>query len=106
MEKKLYRVKVILYVMGENQSEARLAATQARFDIFECAASRAETVDPEWMDAIPFNADDERTCAQILAERPHVAGLESLPGELPAYMEAGIQTFENANRSLQPGTQS
>lgn len=38
MEKKLYRVKVVLYVMAENELAACVAATQAKFDIFECAA--------------------------------------------------------------------
>ena len=35
MEKKLYRVKVILYVMAENSSDACAAATRANFDILE-----------------------------------------------------------------------
>ena len=55
MEKKLYRVKVVLYVMAENESEACVAATRARFDIFECAAKKAENVDSEWKDAVPYN---------------------------------------------------
>jgi len=41
MEKKLYRVKVVLFVMAENESEARLAATRSQFDIFECTARKA-----------------------------------------------------------------
>ncbi len=66
MEKKLYRVKVTLYVMAENESEACVAATNARFDIFECNAKKAESIDPGWNNAIPYNADDERTCMEIL----------------------------------------
>ena len=45
MEKELYRVKVVLFVMAENESAAQVAATRAEFDIFECAAKRAENVD-------------------------------------------------------------
>jgi hypothetical protein len=66
MDKKLFRVKVTLYVMGENESEARVAATNARFDIFECAAKKADHIDPGWSNSIPYNADDDRTCAEIL----------------------------------------
>jgi len=67
MNKKLYRVKVVLYVMAENESEARVAATNARFDIFECSARKAEHVDPAWVNAIPYNAEEDRTCAEIFA---------------------------------------
>lgn len=66
MEKKLYCVKVILYVMAENASEASVAATKARFDIFECSARKAEHVDAGWENCVPYNADDERTCAEIM----------------------------------------
>jgi len=65
MAKRMYRVRVVLYVMAETEAEARLAATQARFDIFECSARKADQLDPEWENAIPYNADDERTCAEI-----------------------------------------
>jgi hypothetical protein len=67
MEKKLYRVKVVLYVMAENESEACVAATAANFDIFECAARKVDHVEPAWEDAIPYNSDDGRTCAEILS---------------------------------------
>jgi hypothetical protein len=72
MEKKLYRVKVVLYVMAENESEARLAATNADFDIFECAAKKADHIEPGWGNAIPYNADDDRTCSEILAGQQQV----------------------------------
>jgi hypothetical protein len=66
MEKKLYRVKVTLFVMAENESDACIAATNARFDIFECAAKKADHLDPGWDDAIPYNSDDLRTCGEIM----------------------------------------
>lgn len=69
MEKKLYCVKVILYVMAENASEASVAATKARFDIFECSARKAEHVDAGWENCVPYNADDDRTCAEIMASQ-------------------------------------
>jgi len=79
MEKKLYCVRVILYVMAENASGACVAATKAPFDIFECTARKAERVDPAWESAIPYNADDDRTCEEILASekafRPSVSFL-------------------------------
>lgn len=70
MEKKLYCVRVTLYVMAENASEACVAATKAPFDIFECTARKAERVDAGWEESVPYNADDDRTCAEILASEP------------------------------------
>ena len=69
MEKKLYRVKVTLFVMAENESDACIAATNAKFDIFECTAKKADHLDPGWEDAIPYNSDDLRTCGEILANQ-------------------------------------
>ncbi len=66
MEKKLYCVRVTLYVMAENASGACVAATRAPFDIFECHARKADHIDDEWESAIPYNADDDRTCSEIL----------------------------------------
>ncbi len=67
MEKKLYCVRVVMYVMAENASGACVAATKAPFDIFECHARKADHILPEWENAIPYNADDDRTCAEVLA---------------------------------------
>ena len=69
MEKKLYRVKVTLYVMGENESDACVAATNAKFDIFECTAKRADHIERGWEDAIPYNSDGFRTCSEILVNQ-------------------------------------
>lgn len=66
MEKKLYCVRVTMFVMAENASGACVAATKAPFDIFECHARKADHVDEEWENAIPYNADDERSCGEIL----------------------------------------
>jgi hypothetical protein len=106
MEKKLYRVKVVLFVMAENESDACAAATQAPFDIFECTARKAESVDPEWKDAIPYNADDDRTCAEILPHVPHTARPRLHSVKLPSYVEAGIRAFDIEYQSIQPGQQS
>ena len=105
MEKKLYRVKVTLYVMAENEAEACVAATQARFDIFECAARKAEYVEPEWNDAIPYNADNERTCSEIMTDKQQTARPETRLVKLPAYVEAAIRVFGQDNRSIQPAEQ-
>ena len=77
MEKKLYRVKVVLFVMAESEADACAAATQAHFDIFECAARRAVTIAPDWQDAIPYNADDDRTCSEIMNNSQQAARPES-----------------------------
>jgi hypothetical protein len=101
MEKKLYRVKVVLYVMAENESEACVAATKARFDIFECTARKADILDPAWGDAIPYNADDDRTCSEIMSGDKQFSRARS--AKLPAYVEAGIRAFNSSNRNVQPG---
>jgi hypothetical protein len=69
MEKKLFHVKVQIYVMAENESDARLAATQARFDIFECTAKKADHLEPGWEDAVPYNSNDSRTCSEVLRDQ-------------------------------------
>ena len=105
MEKKLYRVKVVLFVMAEDEAEACAAATRARFDIFECAARKAEYVGQDWADATPYNADDERTCAQILGSQQPAAQPETRLMKMPAYVEAAIRVFEQDNRFTQPAQQ-
>ena len=106
MEKKLYRVKVDLFVMAENGSDACAAATQARFDIFECTARKADIVPLDWQAAVPFNADDERTCLEILGNPAQNASPETHLMKLPAYVEAAIRVFDNNNQSIQPGGQT
>ncbi len=66
MGKKLYRVDVVLYVMAEDESDACAAATEANFDVFECSAEPARIIEPFWEDAVPYNADDEHTCKEIV----------------------------------------
>ena len=105
MEKKLYRVRVVLFVMGENESDARVAATQAPFDIFECTARKTEKVTPEWKDAIPYNADDDRTCSEIMAPKQQAVHLEHRPAKLPTYLEAGIRAFDMDNQAIHAGQQ-
>jgi hypothetical protein len=60
MDKQLYRVNVVLYVLAENEAEARLAATQARFHILETTAQKVDAFDLEWNDALSYFADNER----------------------------------------------
>jgi len=84
MGKKLYRVKVVLYVMAENESDACVAATKARFDIFECIARKAVYIDPEWKEAIPFNTDDDRTCAEIMGNTQQTVRLPTALMKLPS----------------------
>jgi hypothetical protein len=106
MEKKLYRVRVALYVMAENESEACAAATQARFDIFECTAQKAKYVDTDWKDAIPYNADDDRCCFAILTNKQQANRPEAHSVKLPSYVEAGIRIFDADNQAVQPGQPS
>jgi|WetSurMetagenome_2_1015567.scaffolds.fasta_scaffold904008_2 hypothetical protein len=80
-DKKLFRVKVTLYVMAENESDARVAATRAHFDIFECVAKKADRLEPGWEEAIPYNSDDMRTCSEILSSQDRMIYLS--PSFLP-----------------------
>jgi hypothetical protein len=102
MGKNLYRVKVVLYVMAENESDACFAATQAQFDIYDCNAKKAEKVSPEWSDAIPYNADEERTCSEIMAAKQAVP-LWSRPGKFPHKVGTGTRKFKSDKQSVQLG---
>jgi hypothetical protein len=102
MEKKLYRVKVVMYVMAENSSAACAAATQAHFDIFECVARKAEAVEPVWKDAVPYNADDDRTCSEIINNLKQAPVPETQVMKLPPYVEAAMRDFEIENRPFLP----
>jgi hypothetical protein len=66
MEKKLYRVDVVLYIMAEDESAACASATEAKFDVFECCPERARFIDPFWEDAIPYNSDDDLSCKEVM----------------------------------------
>ena len=103
MDKRLYRVKVVLFVMAENESEACVAATRSRFDIFECSAKRAENVDPEWSNAVPYNADDDHTCLEIMTNKPQIPSFELRSLKLRSNLKTDIMVLEPDNRSLQPG---
>lgn len=72
MNKKLHRVEVVLYVMAEDEFDACWAATNVRFDVLECVAKEAETIDLGWEDAVPYNSDDERTCSEIISSKMQV----------------------------------
>ncbi len=95
MDKRLFRVKVVLYVMAENESEARVAATTAHFDIFECAARKATRLDPGWEDAIPYNSEDTRTCAQIFSSLQQVHQPPTPLQPYPNRWQPGAQTYSN-----------
>ncbi len=99
MEKNLFRVKVTLFVMAENESDACMAATNARFDIFECAARKAESLTPAWEDAIPYNSDDDRTCSEILNNKQRMVRLEAQPWKISPYVQDGVRTFDIDNQS-------
>ena len=56
---------------------------------------------PEWNDAIPYNADDDRTCLEIMTDKKQTARPNVHPAKLPAYLETGIKIFETENQSIQ-----
>ena len=76
MNKTLHRVDVVLYVMADDEFDACWVATNVRFESFECVAkeaTEAKRLDPEWEEAVPYNADDDRTCSEILSSQRHLA---------------------------------
>jgi hypothetical protein len=106
MEKKLYRVKVVLFVMAEDEAEACMRPPPGRASTSSNAQPGKQNMSlPEWDDAIPYNADDERTCAEILGNRPQTAQPETHLMKLPAYVEAAMRVFDQDNHSSQPGQQ-
>jgi hypothetical protein len=63
--KKLYSVEITVYVMAEDDDEAkRVAVKNCEEDSAE--AWQAKSVAHEWYDAIPFGADDDMKCGEIL----------------------------------------
>jgi hypothetical protein len=103
MEKKMYRVKVVLYVMAENAPDACAAATRANFDIFECTTRKLEAVEPGWKNAVPYNADDDRTCSEIIDSQKQISYPEAENGKLPLYVEAAMRDFEIDNQPFLQG---
>jgi hypothetical protein len=65
MTKKLYHVEITVYVMAEDEVDAAFIATR------ECQPEEAEVykadfVDSSWWKAIPYGADDDTPCGEIL----------------------------------------
>jgi hypothetical protein len=67
MPKKLYEVEIVAYVMAENEEDARYI----NIDTGSCDidVNEADEVPEHWLDALPFNSDDDKTISQILAEK-------------------------------------
>ncbi|MFA5300614.1 MAG: hypothetical protein WC389_20700 [Lutibacter sp.] len=67
--KKLYEVTKTYYVMALSEGEAERIEPETEF----CSTDAEEVgkddfIDPIWRDAIPFNADDDKTVEQIQEE--------------------------------------
>jgi hypothetical protein len=96
MDQRLFRVKVVLYVLAENESEACVAATNARFDIFECTAKKADHLDSGWDSAIPYNSEDFRTCAEIIADQHRDIYIPTPSQTQTGQVRTLLQTHSNA----------
>jgi len=66
--KKLFEVEARYYVMAEDKLEAENIDPK---DIGACSVYAVEAkkgeIDASWVNAIPFNSSDDRTCKQIVA---------------------------------------
>ena len=71
--KKLYCVEIAVMVMAENEEDALEAIedeVMGMIDVIECGnAHEAKTVPATWANEIPFNADDDEKCIDILKRR-------------------------------------
>lgn len=65
--KKLFEVEARYYVMAEDTLEAKHINPR---DIDACSVYAVEAkmgeIDSRWVNAIPFNSDDDRTCGEIV----------------------------------------
>jgi hypothetical protein len=106
MNRKLHRVEVVLYVIAEDEFDACWAATNARFDVFECMAEEAKTIDPGWENAVPYNAEDDRTCSEIFTSKMQRAGYpedKSIQLPSPWATNAGVLPMKNSPRKQTSG---
>ena len=67
--KKLYVAAVTIYVIAENEDEAkRVARYDACIEEDEWEVSEAKAVDATWYDCLPWGDDDnQRTCGEWLS---------------------------------------
>jgi len=72
MEKKCIASKWFLFVMAEDEGEACVAATGALRHL-RLYGQESRIYRTGMDDAIPFNADDERTCAEIMSDKSPTA---------------------------------
>ena len=70
--KKLYMVEMMIMVMAEDKDDAIDVATGYGVEIssHDCDVTEVVGVPQSWEDAIPFGADDDRTCKDILNANP------------------------------------
>jgi len=67
---RLYRATIEIYVIGENETEAKVAASQAdehymAWEVKE--VSQDDVIPEEWGNALPWGTEDEEwTCTEIL----------------------------------------
>ena len=65
--KKLYEVKILLYVVAENKDDAKYEAMKVYDpDTCDVEVTGAKTIDSRWVNAIPFGAEDDRKCKEYL----------------------------------------
>ena len=76
-----------------------MAATRARFDIFDCTAREAVNIDPEWNYAIPYNSEDDRTCAEIMGNKQQAFCRPTTLTNWPFYVETAFRVFDNDKQS-------
>jgi hypothetical protein len=88
---------------SREQSGCLRGCHQGALRYLRIRSPKSRNVAQEWKDAIPYNADDDRTCSEIMTNKPQTARPERRLMKLPAYIEAAMRVFDQDNRSIQPG---
>lgn len=64
--KKLYEVTIGMMIMAEDEEDALFQARMADIGACNVEVVEAASILPGWSDAIPFGAEDDRICKELL----------------------------------------
>ena len=66
--KTLFEVNIRLYVVAEDEQEAKYEAMKVSDpDSYDVKVMEAKTVDSMWANLIPFGGEDDRKCKEYLS---------------------------------------
>lgn len=80
MGEKLYRITITYFAVADSAMEAAQMVAIDRSAVTvdeETEITSVDEIDPEWLGAVPFGADDDRTCKQYFPEDDEPATSEA-----------------------------